>query len=141
MVRPGRGTPALHSRRLDVVHAHDGNRVIAFTRRQGTFDVLVVASPNGSTFPDGYRLDAGPARIRPGAWREVLERDPAFYGGADVRNLGAAVGSTDGRIDVRLPANGLRVRPGRPSGVPGPARGFSRGSPWAPAPVSAWASW
>lgn len=109
MVRLGRGSPALRSRHLDVVHARDGNRVIAFTRRQGTFDVLVVASLNDSTFPDGYRLDAGPARIPPGAWREVLDRDSAFYGGADVGNVGAAVGSTDGRIDVRLPANGLLV--------------------------------
>ena len=73
-----------------MVHAHDGNRVSAFTRRQRTFDVLVVASLNDSTFPDGYRLDAGPARIPPGAWREVLERDSAFHGGADVGDLGAA---------------------------------------------------
>jgi 1,4-alpha-glucan branching enzyme len=104
-----RGNPALRSRHLDVLHAHDADRVVAFTRRLGTFDVLVVASLNDTAFRDGYRLDAGPSRLPPGAWREVLNSDSAFYGGADVGNLGAALPSEGGRLDLRLPANGLLV--------------------------------
>ena len=48
-------------------------------------------------------------RLAPGGWQEIFNSDSAFYGGSDVGNYGATLPSEDGRIDVRLPANGLLV--------------------------------
>jgi 1,4-alpha-glucan branching enzyme len=43
----------VRSHTIDILHAHDANRVIAFTRRDGTADLLVVASLNNHPFTTG----------------------------------------------------------------------------------------
>jgi 1,4-alpha-glucan branching enzyme len=109
LLRLRRASRALATHGVDVVHAHDGNRVLAFTRRQGETGVLVVASLSNQPFADGYVIATDPERLPDGPWRETFNSDSGRYGGGDVGNLGAAVPAAGGRIEVRLPANGFVV--------------------------------
>jgi 1,4-alpha-glucan branching enzyme len=107
-IRLGRRHPAVRVRGIDIVHVDDAARVIAFRRSTGTDEILVVASLNNHVL-DGYVIQGEPGRLPAGAWREVLNSDAAIYGGDNVGNLGADLPATDGRIVVRIPANGLVV--------------------------------
>ncbi len=49
-----RSSRGLRSRNIDIIHASNDNRVIAFTRNDGTTRELVVASLNNRPFDDGY---------------------------------------------------------------------------------------
>jgi 1,4-alpha-glucan branching enzyme len=109
LIRLRNTTPAVRNRHLDVIHADGATRVIAFTRRAAPVDVLVVASLNNDAFPDGYDIGTDGNRLPAGAWQEVFNSDSQLYGGGDVGNFGAAVTAADGRIRVRLPANGFVV--------------------------------
>ena len=109
LIRLRRANPAVRSRFLDVLHAYDPTRVIAFTRRQGSTDVLVVASYNDEPFLDGYVIHTDPSRLPAGLWQETFNSDASIYGGSNVGNLGAAVPADHGQIEIRLPANGLLV--------------------------------
>jgi 1,4-alpha-glucan branching enzyme len=109
LIRLRRANPAVRSRHLDVVHAWGPTRVIAFTRRRGSNELLVVASLNNHPFDDGYVIQTGPDRLPAGAWQETFNSDAAIYGGGNVGNYGAAVPCSDGRIQLRIPANGLLV--------------------------------
>ncbi|MEX5270569.1 alpha-amylase family glycosyl hydrolase [Kocuria sabuli] len=109
LIRLRRGSRAIRSRSIDIIHASDENRVIAFVRAEGTTHDLVVASLNNRPFPDGYILRTTADRLPPGGWQEIFNSDAATYGGTDLGNCSATLPSRDGRIDVRLPANGLVV--------------------------------
>ena len=109
LIRLRRMNPAARAPHLDVIHAHDPTRVIAFTRRQGSNELLVVASLNNRPFEHGYVLQTSPDRLPPGGWQETFNSDAAVYGGNDVGNYGAVVPSDSGRIELRLPANGVLV--------------------------------
>lgn len=106
LVNLRRHNPTIASPNVALVHVHDANRVIAFRRWLGDDDFLVVCSLNNAPFADGYWLDSG--AIRDGTWVEVLNSDAAYYGGANLCNpeLRRAQG---GRINVRVPANGVAV--------------------------------
>ncbi|MEW5931535.1 MAG: alpha-amylase family glycosyl hydrolase [Gemmatimonadota bacterium] len=104
-----RAHPGIRSHEIDVVHAWDLNRVIAFTRREAGSELLVAASLNNHPFADGYVVQTDPARLPAGSWREVFNSDSSAYGGSDVGNFGAAIPAWDGRIELRLPANGFVV--------------------------------
>ena len=109
LIRLRRSNRAIRSRNIDVVHASDPNRVIAFTRREGQTEVLVVASLNNHPFLDGYLIQTDPGRLPSGRWLETFNSDSAIYGGANVGNLGAAIPADDGRIRLLVPANGVLV--------------------------------
>jgi 1,4-alpha-glucan branching enzyme len=109
LIRLRRRTGAIRSRHLDVLYASGADRVIAFTRSDGRSRVLVVASLNNRAFDAGYTLATAPDRLPAGRWQEIFNSDSGRYGGADVGNFGAAVPAGDGRITVRIPANGLLV--------------------------------
>ena len=68
-----------------------------------------MASLNNRPFADGYviQTEAAPPARRP--WQETFNSDAALYGGQNVGNFGAAIPSEGGRIEVRIPANGLLV--------------------------------
>jgi 1,4-alpha-glucan branching enzyme len=100
-----RTVPALRSRSIDIVHVHDPNRVLAFRRRHGTDDVLVVASLNDSPFLSGYSVDGVPD----GAWREAFNSDAALYGGWNDGNLGNDIEARSGRLTAVLPRAGFVV--------------------------------
>jgi 1,4-alpha-glucan branching enzyme len=101
--------PAVRAAHLDVIHANDDARVIAFTRRHGGNELLVVASLNNRAFGDGYIIQSDEGRLPPGAWRETFNSDSSLYGGDNAGNCGAAIPSAGGRIEVRVPATGLLV--------------------------------
>jgi 1,4-alpha-glucan branching enzyme len=101
--------PAARAQHLDVVHAHDETRVIAFTRRYAGNDLLVVASLNNGAFLNGYVIATDDTRLPTGAWRETFNSDSSIYGGNNVGNYGAAIPAAGGRIELRIPANGLLV--------------------------------
>ena len=54
-------------------------------------------------------MQTEPGRLPAGSWREVFNSDSSAYGGSDVGNFGAAIPAWDGRIELRLPANGFVV--------------------------------
>jgi len=109
LIRLRRGNAAVRSRAIDIVHADDASRVIAFTRIAGQGEVLVVACFNNQPFLDGYVIATDSARLSSGWWQETFNSDSALYGGDDVGNYGEAVPASDGRLELRLPANGFLV--------------------------------
>jgi 1,4-alpha-glucan branching enzyme len=109
LIRLRRDSRGFRSRNIDIIHAADDTRVIAFTRSDGATRELVVASLNNRPFDAGYIIQSSADRLSPGQWREVFNSDSRFYGGSDLGNFGAALPSQDGRIEVRLPANALVV--------------------------------
>lgn len=109
LIRLRGANPAVRSHHLDVVHAWGLTRVIAFTRRQGSNELLVVASLNNHPFEQGYVIESEAGRLPPGGWLETFNSDAGIYGGSNVGNYGAAIPSSNGRIQLRLPANGLLV--------------------------------
>jgi 1,4-alpha-glucan branching enzyme len=100
-----RTVPALRSGTIDVLHAHDGNRVLAFTRTYGPDHVLVMASLNNRPFSSGYAIDG----VADGMWREVFNSDAALYGGWNDGNGGADLPSSSGRFSAVLPRAGFVV--------------------------------
>ncbi|MEA2219147.1 MAG: 1,4-alpha-glucan branching enzyme [Solirubrobacteraceae bacterium] len=99
--------PALRSRRLEVLHVHDANRVIAFRRAGDAGELLVVGSLNEHPFdaPD-YRIDH-PA-IADGTWRERFNSDATAFGGDGIGN-GATRRAAGGSLGVVVPAMGFVV--------------------------------
>jgi 1,4-alpha-glucan branching enzyme len=109
LIRLRKQQSAIHSRQIDILHAHNPNRVIAFTRRAGGNDLLIVASLNNSAFDNSYSLETDPERLPAGSWREIFNSDAALYGGNNIGNAGAALPCQNGRIDIVIPANGVLV--------------------------------
>jgi len=98
-----RTIPALRSGTIDILHTHDDNRVLAFTRNYGRDHVLVMASLNDQPFSSGYAIDA----VADGMWREVFNSDAALYGGWNDGNGGADLPSSSGRFTAVLPRAGF----------------------------------
>jgi 1,4-alpha-glucan branching enzyme len=104
-----RERPAARSREIDIVHVNPSGRVMAFTRRAGTDQLLVIASLSNTPYLNGYVLDTEEWRLQNGTWRECFNSDAPQYGGNGVGNFGAAVPAAGGRLQANLPANGLLV--------------------------------
>jgi 1,4-alpha-glucan branching enzyme len=109
LIRLRRSNPAARSHHLDVIHALGSSRVIAFTRRHARNELLVVASLRNTPYWDGYVIQTEGDRLPSGGWQETFNSDAGIYGGQDVGNFGAVVPATSGRIQLRLPANGMLV--------------------------------
>jgi 1,4-alpha-glucan branching enzyme len=108
VIRFSRRHPAVRAQNIDIVHINVDGRVIAFRRSAGSDELLIVASLNNRLF-DRYLLQSDPGRLPAGMWKEFFNSDAALYGGNNVGNLGAELPATDGRIQVRIPANGFVV--------------------------------
>ncbi|GFJ94012.1 alpha-amylase family glycosyl hydrolase [Phytohabitans rumicis] len=100
-----RAVRALRSRTIDVVHADDAARVLAFHRTDGPDDTLVIASLNDAPFTAGYRTPGVPD----GLWREVFNSDSIHYGGWNDGNGGADLPATGGTLTAVLPRAGFVV--------------------------------
>jgi len=101
--------PSVRVQNIDIIHVNGNGRMIAFRRSAGVDELLIVASLNNNPFLDGYVVQTEPSRLPDGNWREVFNSDASLYGGNNVGNFGAEVPVTNGRIQVRLPANGFVV--------------------------------
>ncbi|MBU8896939.1 alpha amylase C-terminal domain-containing protein [Corallococcus sp. M34] len=84
------------------VYTHNQDAVMAFTRKSGDDEYLVVGSLNRKNL-EGYALP-----LPPGNWKEVLNSDAAVYGGSNFGNYGATLsGSADTKVNI--PAAGYVV--------------------------------
>lgn len=102
-----RRLPALRSANIKVVHADNGNRVIAFKRWSDRSEALVLATLSNTPFAAGYRIAHD--HIPGGAWREVFSSDSRAYGGLDFGNGGATFSNRQGSFEAVLPPNGFVV--------------------------------
>ncbi|MET0404840.1 MAG: alpha-amylase family glycosyl hydrolase [Cystobacter sp.] len=83
------------------VYTHNDDSVMAFTRKSGDEEYLVVGSMNRQN-QGGYALP-----LPPGNWKEVLNSDAAIYGGGNFGNGGSTVKGGDARVNI--PAAGYVV--------------------------------
>jgi 1,4-alpha-glucan branching enzyme len=106
----------------DVFHVNEGGNVVAFERRGGNGDELVVVASFANTDYGAYRIGVPSA----GEWVEVLNSQDSVYGGSGLTNPGALVAEDvpyDGfaqSIVLALPKMGLLIlSPEATSSVPG----------------------
>ena len=97
---------SIRTQNIDIVHQSNANRVVAFKRWTGDEELLVAASLNDAAFADGYILAKDELAIPDAGWKEIFNSDSAKYGGPNIGNLGAVVGSNGGRLNVVIPAAG-----------------------------------
>jgi 1,4-alpha-glucan branching enzyme len=109
LIRFSRRHAAIRSQDIDIIHVIGSNRLIAFTRLAGTENLLVVASLRNEPFLDGYVIQTDAWRLPDGSWREIFNSDATVYGGNGIGNFGADVPARGGRLQVRVPANGLLI--------------------------------
>ncbi|MGE5765126.1 MAG: alpha-amylase family glycosyl hydrolase [Mycobacterium leprae] len=109
LIRLRRANSAVRSLSIDIIHVNGSGRVIAFTRSAGQTQVLVVASLNNRPFLDGYVIETDPGRLPSGLWQETFNSDSTLYGGNDIGNFGTALPAEAGRLQLRIPANGVLV--------------------------------
>lgn len=83
------------------VYSHDDDSVMAFTRKSGGEEYLVVGSLNRKNLA-GYTMP-----LPPGNWKEVLNSDAAVYGGSNFGNYGATL--SGGNTKVNIPAAGYVI--------------------------------
>ena len=107
MIRFRSAHSAIRSRKIDVLHTHNDNRVIAFLRHDAQERFLVVASLNNRPFSAGYWIESD--QLADAKWEEVFNSDAAVYGGWDTKNNNANLYSQRSRINVKIPANGFVV--------------------------------
>jgi 1,4-alpha-glucan branching enzyme len=106
LIRLRLARPALRSHNIDVIYTHNANRMLAFRRWEGNEELLVVATLNNASFPNGYNI--GNSRINDGQWREIFNSDATAYGGSGLANEGS-ISSAGGVITLRIPANSVLV--------------------------------
>jgi len=83
------------------VFTHNDDSVMAFTRKSGNEEYLVVASLNRNNL-EGYNMP-----LPPGNWKEVLNSDAGAYGGNNFGNFGATLNG--GNTKVNIPSAGYVV--------------------------------
>jgi 1,4-alpha-glucan branching enzyme len=109
LITLSRRLSSIRSHNIDILHQSNSNRVIAFKRWNGDEEVLIVASLNNTTFSNGYVIEKDLLAIPNAGWKEIFNSDAGVYGGQNIGNGGAIVPSTQGRLNVAIPANGFVV--------------------------------
>jgi len=99
----------IRSHNIDILHQSNSNRVIALKRWSGDEQVIILASFNNTAFTNGYRIEKDLLAIPNAGWREIFNSDAAIYGGQNIGNAGATIPSSEGRLNVMIPASGLVV--------------------------------
>ena len=95
---------AVRCQNIDILHQSNANRVIAFKRWIDDEELIVIASFNDTAFASGYEIQKDLIAIPNAGWKEIFNSDSDAYGGWNVGNRGAVVGSSGGRLDVVVPA-------------------------------------
>jgi len=99
---------SVRSHNIDILYQYNPNRVIAFRRKSGDEEVIVVGSFNNSAFQSGYVIQND--LLRPNAgWQEIFNSDAGIYGGQNVGNAGSTIAAVDGLLNVVIPAAGFVV--------------------------------
>jgi 1,4-alpha-glucan branching enzyme len=108
VIRLRLSAPALRARRLEVLHVHDANRVLAFRRWDDSGELLVVASLHERHYdaPD-YRIAHG--ALGDGQWQECFNSNAVIYGGDGVGNGDEPRRAAGGSLGVVVPAMGFVV--------------------------------
>ncbi|HWA74071.1 MAG TPA: alpha-amylase family glycosyl hydrolase [Polyangiaceae bacterium] len=106
LIRLRRRHHALATPNIEIRHAHNADRVIAFQRWSGPNHYMVVATLSDVGYPDGYTVSV-PDDAR-GDWREVFTSDAAVYGGSGLTNS-EVISASDGQLTVKLPARAFIV--------------------------------
>ena len=101
--------PSIRTHSLTLAYVSDANRIIAFVRTEPTEQLLIVGSLSNTAFANGYFLQANAGSLPDGNWREIFNSDAAIYGGNNVGNYGTAIPSSQGRIQLVIPANGILI--------------------------------
>ncbi|HYP66887.1 MAG TPA: alpha-amylase family glycosyl hydrolase [Thiobacillaceae bacterium] len=107
-IRFSRRHPAVRVQAIDIVHVNGDGRVIAFRRSAGNDELLIVASLSNQIF-ETYVIQTDAWRLPDGGWSELFNSDASIYGGNNTGNFGATLFAASGRIQIRIPANGLVV--------------------------------
>jgi maltooligosyltrehalose trehalohydrolase len=84
------------------VYTHNDDSVMAFTRKFGNEEYLIVGSLNRQNL-EGYDMP-----LPPGNWKEVLNSDAGAYGGNNFGNFGATLNG-GGTTKVNIPSAGYVV--------------------------------
>jgi 1,4-alpha-glucan branching enzyme len=92
---------------LEIVLAHNHDRVLAFQRWKGPEHYLVVATLSDRGWPDGYELAAD--NLLDGRWREIFSSDSSWYDGEGIGNDSSELHSKAGKLVLKLPARGFVV--------------------------------
>jgi len=100
---------SIRSHNIDILHQSNSNRVIAFKRWNGSEEVIIAASLNNVPFANGYVIEKDVLAIPDVGWKEIFNSDAASYGGQNVGNSGAIIPSSQGRLNLAIPANGFVV--------------------------------
>jgi 1,4-alpha-glucan branching enzyme len=100
---------SIRSHNIDILHQWNPNRVIAFKRWSGDEEVIIVASLNNIAFAGGYVVKKDVLAIPDVGWKEIFNSDAAIYGGQNIGNGGATIFSTQGRLNIVIPASGFVV--------------------------------
>ena len=100
---------SIRSHNIDILHQSNANRVIAFKRWNGAEEVIIAASFNTVPFANGYMIEKDVLAIPDGGWKEIFNSDAASYGGQNIGNSGAILPSSQGRLNVVIPASGFVV--------------------------------
>ncbi len=98
---------SIRSTNIDILHQSNPNQVIAFKRWSGGEEVIIAASLNNTSFANGYVIEKDLLSIPNAAWKEIFNSDAAIYGGRNMGNWGAIILSSQGRLNVVIPASGF----------------------------------
>jgi 1,4-alpha-glucan branching enzyme len=101
--------PSVRSHNIHVLHQHNNTRVITFKRWNAEEEVIIAASLNNDPFENGYFVESDLLGIPDGEWQEIFNSDATLYGGRNIGNHGATCASSQGRLNIVIPANGLVV--------------------------------
>jgi 1,4-alpha-glucan branching enzyme len=107
LIRLSERNAAIRSRMIQIAVTDNDNRVIAFHRWNDTDEFLVVGNLSNTPFASGYWINGD--RIGNVGWTEVFNSDSEAYGGRNIGNSGATLHSSNGALNVVLPAAGLVV--------------------------------
>jgi 1,4-alpha-glucan branching enzyme len=100
---------SVRSRNIDILHHWNPNRVIAFKRWNGDEEAIIAASFSNSPFANGYVIKKDVIAIPNAGWKEIFNSDAAVYGGQNIGNGGAIISSSQGQLNVVIPAAGFVV--------------------------------
>ena len=98
-------TPGLRSPFVEMIKAHNEDRVLVFRRWWASDEFLVIASLNSEPF-ENYGIEH--QSLAGKAWQEIFSSDNPVYGGFGMLNL-QPLDSAEGTLTLNVPACGIAV--------------------------------